>query len=325
MCIAILKPADIEIPEQHLRTSFKNNPHGAGFAYARNGQVIIRKGFMTIEAFLAAYSAEVHVSDPALLHFRITTRGASDADNCHPFKLKHGALIHNGTIHKLGSPAGTGRSDTNELAADVIHTLTRPQLEALRPMIEEFIGWSKLALLFDDGEWLIFNEKKGVNFNGAWYSNDGFKEYSTYAGTANRGGALTAGGYWGLSSYRKPEEHYTAFDGEEATVEDTVDPRDLPDDVYIDGESAWRYSVEDNEYFEIDRGVWAIIEEANMIPEHELAVRRTIASALKFGNRYVVQELEILQEEGVFEGTPYDFVDFVDITADSTATTSATH
>ena len=316
MCIAILKPADIEIPEQHLRTSFENNPDGAGFAVARDGRVVIRKGFEDIESFLVAYRSEVHVSDPALIHFRITTRGASDAENCHPFRLKHGALIHNGTIHKLGSPAGQGRSDTNELAADVIHTLTRTQLEALRPMVEEFIGWSKLALLFDDGEWLIFNEQKGVNFNGAWYSNDGFKQQSTYAGTA-----LTAGKRWGYSSYYSPE-HYTTYDDEEAPVDGTDERAWLPDDVYIDGANAWRYSVEDNEYTEIENGVLGIVASAGLTRTSEDEVRRTMASAIRFGNHYAVQELIGLQEEGVFDGTIYEFVDFVDFTAETTTATT---
>ena len=155
MCIAIVKPRGIVIPRTRLEISFSNNPDGAGFAIASDGKVTIHKGYTTFEAFYAAYLEHEVEAHAALIHFRITTRGADGPENHHPFPLDIGALVHNGTIDWLGK-CGKGPSDT-QLFARMLHDQSTEQLARLRPMIEASTGWSRFAVLTHDGEFLLFN------------------------------------------------------------------------------------------------------------------------------------------------------------------------
>jgi hypothetical protein len=172
MCIAIVKPCGVAIPRDRLKTCFINNPDGAGFAIARDGKVTIHKGYTTFEAFHAAYLEHGVDAHAALVHFRITTRGADGPENHHPFPLAIGALIHNGTIDWLGR-RGEGPSDT-QLFARMLHDQSAEQLARLRPMIEASTGWSRFAVLIHDGEVLLFNTPEWEEADGVLYSNNGY-------------------------------------------------------------------------------------------------------------------------------------------------------
>ena len=172
MCIAIVKPRGVSLAEDRLRLCFSNNSDGAGFAIAKGGRVEIHKGYKTVEAFLVAYCHHRVDEHPALVHFRITTRGSSDPGNHHPFPLDAGALVHNGTINWLGK-AGTGKSDTR-LFAELLKDLTLDQLTRLRPLVEHGTGWSRFAVLGHDGQFLVFNRQGWEQADGALYSNDSY-------------------------------------------------------------------------------------------------------------------------------------------------------
>lgn len=100
MCLAIAKPANLLVPEDYLKTAFRANSDGAGFAYHKDGRVHIVKGFMQYEKFIEAWRPFAKLA--ALIHFRYTTHGATNHANCHPFELDDGALIHNGIISGMG-------------------------------------------------------------------------------------------------------------------------------------------------------------------------------------------------------------------------------
>lgn len=143
--------------------------------------MVLRKGFRTFDEFYAQYCADEVDEHTALIHFRITTRGAENSSNCHPFAIEHGALIHNGTMSSLGEH-GKGISDTAEFAAR-ISTLTPDQITVMRPILESFMGtWNKVALLMHDGELLVFNERQWIQEDGVLYSNTGFREYTSPRG-----------------------------------------------------------------------------------------------------------------------------------------------
>lgn len=111
MCIAIYKPAGKRIPLEYLEESFKYNPDGSGFAWAEDGEVTIVRGMFTYEDFLKEWKDHDQlISHNALIHFRIATHGSIDKENCHPFPLKEGALIHNGVFSGLGSQKTSHRS-----------------------------------------------------------------------------------------------------------------------------------------------------------------------------------------------------------------------
>lgn len=89
MCIAIVKPAGANIPNEiTLSNCFSNNPHGAGFMFIRNNQLHIKKGFMTFDSFYDAFCAEQFTNNDVLfIHFRIATHGLRDGGNTHPFPV----------------------------------------------------------------------------------------------------------------------------------------------------------------------------------------------------------------------------------------------
>lgn len=183
MCIAIVKPAGKSISDDVLKTCFENNADGAGFAYRTESGLVIVKGLFKFEDFLAAYK-ERNVSDvDALIHFRITTRGDDSADNTHPFAIKHGALIHNGTISKLGHARGQGKSDTRVLA-EHWNDASLDDMERLFPVFEDYVDDTRVAVMGHDGRVIVFNRKQWIEKDGVLYSNRGFEmdvySYNTY-------------------------------------------------------------------------------------------------------------------------------------------------
>jgi len=194
MCIAIAKPAEKAIDIETLGRCFDANPDGAGFAYSNGTDMTIVKGLMSMEEFKATYEEHNVGSKKALIHFRITTRGTNGPENTHPFPLKGGALIHNGTISELGK-TGEGKSDT-ALFAEMVHDMDVDALSRLRPMVEKFISGSRVAAMYASGELLIFNERSWIANDGVMYSNSGFRApvvhtpatsntYASWSGTAS--------------------------------------------------------------------------------------------------------------------------------------------
>lgn len=216
MCLAILKPANKKVPNDHLRNGFIGNSHGAGFAFSQNGELIIRKGFFALQDFMEAYE-EVPDECPALVHFRLATHGAKDKANCHPFVIREArdktptmALIHNGIINGYGDSKreGSFMSDT----AQFCHDFTKPILNAIPEKLVSFealkraiadkttgnydalpqtvkttiaiakaihseSNGAKLCILDRRGEHFIFGERQGTWDDGIWYSNSGYCGY----------------------------------------------------------------------------------------------------------------------------------------------------
>jgi hypothetical protein len=89
------------------------------------------------------------------VHFRRTTRGATDATNIHPFVL-HGrfGLMHNGTLPSMlvDAKVGTGRSDTAIFAEEVLAKLSADELtnHTLWHVISHAVDKNRMVML--DGE-----------------------------------------------------------------------------------------------------------------------------------------------------------------------------
>lgn len=175
MCIAIWKPASKLISYQNLEQCFKSNRDGAGFAYIENKKVVIKKGYMTFKEFWKEY--ENHQEKACLIHFRITTHGGTNYNNCHPFEAGRGALIHNGIIS--GYDDKSADSDTvqfnNKVFTPLYAKVDKTKRALMKSLIEHRIGYSKLIFLDYNGEATIFNEEKGVWDEGVWYSNTSYK------------------------------------------------------------------------------------------------------------------------------------------------------
>lgn len=207
MCIAIGVPMGVAVPsEEVLRICFENNDDGAGFAFAYNNMVHIKKGFMDFESFwnaFHAYDQKYNFKDlGVLIHFRIATHGGRDCSMTHPFPINSDdgalkkieyhsdyAIVHNGIISLTSSEANrsTGLSDTAIFVRDYLTPLsnnnewfhTKSNIE----LIYKLIG-SKMAILNNRGEIIFTNGF--TEDNGVMYSNSTYKENrvrrSSYSG-----------------------------------------------------------------------------------------------------------------------------------------------
>lgn len=180
MCLAIYKPEDSTIPMSHFKEAFDSNPHGAGFAIARNGKVEIHKGFFSYRAFRKAWGKQQAAKYPALIHFRWATHGEQTEANCHPWQLGKYALIHNGILpcHSTDQKSDTGHF-TDDILLPMIQSGVSPENIGLRWLVEKAIGTGNKILIMDEtGHCTIYNEKIG-HWNketGAWYSNHSYEK-----------------------------------------------------------------------------------------------------------------------------------------------------
>lgn len=196
MCIAICKPIGAKCPTMEtLRTCYTNNDDGAGYAYALDGKVHIKKGFMTWQAFADAFSADKKRYDfdklGVLIHFRISTSNTITPQNTHPFPISNDtgmlqkpesvsdyAVIHNGIISLTSSTATAEKttSDTLVFVRDYIWNIAQNRgwfrRESNIDLIYRLAG-SKIAILNRFGE--IIHTPGFTEDNGVWYSNDTYK------------------------------------------------------------------------------------------------------------------------------------------------------
>lgn len=178
MCIAILTLPGAVVPKDRLVRYFNANRDGGGFAYVhpRSGTVEIEKGFFEVGSFIAAYDKMiergVHEKNPMLIHARIATMGRVNRDNCHPFRIKGGALIHNGSLFSDWSGRQAERSDTRIFATQAHNILTYEDIKQNMKRIEQAVGsYNKLAMIYENGDYLIVNEDRGTWRDRAWFSN----------------------------------------------------------------------------------------------------------------------------------------------------------
>jgi len=187
MCLAVYKPAGLDIPRINLQNAYESNSDGCGLCWAADGELHVEKGMLTFENFYAIY--EAHKDYSMLIHFRKSTHGKKDAENCHPFLFNKGqlALIHNGVIPIKCSE--DGYSDTWHFVNKVMDPMVTEHGvpiydQALSWFIRMAIGSDKVVVMNIKGEAMIFNEEKGnwEETGGAdgkkgkvWYSNFSFR------------------------------------------------------------------------------------------------------------------------------------------------------
>ena len=178
MCIAIMKSESKKINKATLQRCYNANPDGAGFMYAEDKELTVKKGYFTFKDFYKDYKP--HENKQVLLHFRIKTHGPIDKKNCHPFLVNNSlGFIHNGIISGYGD---NKESDTIAFNNAILKKLVAkhgnnslfddPMVE----LIENVIGYSKLVFLDRHGNYKIMNEEKGSWADGVWYSNSSYKK-----------------------------------------------------------------------------------------------------------------------------------------------------
>lgn len=174
MCIAIIKPAGINLPSFNtIATCFSNNPHGAGFVYNRDGFNYLNKGYTDSSLLYYEMFNQIKLNDVALIHFRYATHGVINKDNCHPFycceepnktigKSDLSALVHNGV---LNIRTDGEHSDSYCFAK----MLKNNQIDNNKIILSN----NKIAVLHNNGT----VEKYGdwIEHNGCYYSNGTYR------------------------------------------------------------------------------------------------------------------------------------------------------
>lgn len=193
MCIITIKEIGKDLPKDEiLQQMFSYNDDGAGYAFNRNGEVIIRKGFMNYASLKQSLDTVEDIKEVGmLLHFRITTNGGTVPSNTHPFPISDKlsvisrlrtktdvAMVHNGIISSVGGWSKK-YSDTMEFVMEQVSIIKEMNplfyKDELALKLLYRLADSKLA--FIDGEGHISYVGEFIEDNGILYSNTSYKGY----------------------------------------------------------------------------------------------------------------------------------------------------
>lgn len=193
MCMLTFFPQGVQPDINNLRNGTYCNDDGHGYAIVvpEEKKLIVSKS-MDAESLLEEFGQirAKHPEGPALFHSRFATHGVLNVDNCHPFYVGNDNLTvigHNGILPKSAQPGQDDeRSDTKKFAETLYPTGRYGSIRSKggRKQLFNYIGgFNKLVFLtvnpaYSDNSYII-NEKAGIWVNGIWYSNDGFKGYTS--------------------------------------------------------------------------------------------------------------------------------------------------
>lgn len=198
MCIICASPKGVRQPDRRIiENMFYRNPHGAGYMFARDGRVIIHKGFMDLDDYLDALKSEHFTAkDSVVYHFRISTQAGVNPEMTHPFPLSNHlghmkaldlscpiGVAHNGIIPLTTDRTQHEYSDTALFIAKYLsHIISRPEdlrnqdyLDIIERMIQ-----SKMVLM--DGEGYIATIGHFIKDRGLLYSNASYLPFGGFAG-----------------------------------------------------------------------------------------------------------------------------------------------
>ena len=204
MCIIAAIPSKKQITKSTLQRCWNNNPHGGGFMFTDGKAIQVHKEMSSFKRYWKAFihARELHPDSSFICHFRISTHGKINEDNCHPFLVnKKLGFAHNGIVHN--APTSPDYSDTYMFNVTILQHLPSNFLEnkSIQSLIKEYIGrGSKLAFLSHDNHITLINESAGQwDENGVWFSNGGYKEYDYF----DRGGVKVSSAWSSGGSYGK--------------------------------------------------------------------------------------------------------------------------
>lgn len=125
---------------------------------------------------------------PVAMHARFTTHGDTNLDNCHPYEVDGGYLMHNGVLAS-GQGQDKTKSDTwwycRWFLDGGAHNILGTQ--AGRQLVGSHIGSSnKFAFLDKAGQIHVINKDSGVEYEGLWFSNTYAWDVSTLDPTYKR-------------------------------------------------------------------------------------------------------------------------------------------
>lgn len=230
MCIIIAKNKENRLPtKKELEYCFDYNNDGAGFMYTDNGKVILDKGYMKKEDFLARFKTLCkkynNFKDKCLvIHCRIGTAGTNSPQNTHPYALTKKinklhktytkasvGIAHNGIIMDYQPHDGKDINDTQNFIRTYMVQRAKEDKEFYKRQWErtqiEDITHSKFAILDkDDNLYLIgvFTKEDNLLFSNSHYKPVSYSYY--YKDNKGNYGKRE----YGSSIYSNP---YYSYDG----------------------------------------------------------------------------------------------------------------
>lgn len=277
MCVICALANNAKISEQEWDNCWDSNPHGFGFMYVNeNEEIVIKKEMeqkpakqMFFEDFEQYYG-----KTPFVLHFRVASHGSKCIENTHPFEVRRNkrdgrltlAYCHNGIIRQTLPSKDDDRSDTRIFRDMILSQMPLNFLsnDAFTWMIEDFIGYSKLAFLSSDKKITILNSNHGEYEweNGRWFSNTSYKSRrvtkssssstpTTYGGYAYKSSKTEESwnklpnGTWvrGCDPCATPKSKQTEFHGMKSTPITKDDENEIPDGVPTNKDVVDRFGV----------------------------------------------------------------------------------
>jgi hypothetical protein len=206
MCL-IIQGNPKNISKEIIKKAFKQNPDGFGLMYLDNKtNRIITKKFFTkkINKILKVCKEHFKKCDEIGLHFRISTVGITNNQNCHPFQILNQDndkadcfLMHNSP--RLPAPLLSDKfSDTYYFSKNILRPMLVGKIELLNnnEFVEtiETISQSEC----DSRILLLDNYTKSFQFLGKWHSHNGLKYSNSSIIPSNN----NYSNHW--SSYEKP-------------------------------------------------------------------------------------------------------------------------
>lgn len=198
MCLIIYSPKNAPIPRLSLTNGQSSNTDGAGIMWIKGGAVFAAKGFKILAKLVK--KLEELEADTAIqclaVHFRRGTAGGNIPALTHPFVLPghSAAFMHNGVITNYSErPVGYKGSDTSWFAYNFLAKLPADWMkhEELREKVNKETTGQKM-LYFYPGQ--VHRTGEWTEDGGLWYSNSGYKAWSTSTGYS-RTGYSCGGGY----------------------------------------------------------------------------------------------------------------------------------
>ena len=198
MCVIIAKPKGVDpIKKEYFENAWQHNSQGGGVVWKTpEGEVMMQKGFMDKDTFLAKLD-EINQKDNAFIaHFRIKSVGEVNPENTHPFAMSHVTFAHNGTISSI-KPI-EGKTDSETFGLWFLKDRSMKWIKDNSLLLELALGTSKFALMDNKtGEIHILNREYGQERDGAWFSNTSAFPYVAPKTTSS----AYSGGYWRGNTY----------------------------------------------------------------------------------------------------------------------------
>lgn len=192
MCVIIAKPKGVDpLKREYFENAWAHNSQGGGVVWKEdNGEVMMQKGFMDKDTFLAKLD-EINQKDTAFIaHFRIKSVGEVNPENTHPFAMSHVTFAHNGTINSI-KPI-EGKTDSETFGLWFLKDRSMKWIKDNSLLLELALGTSKFALMDNKtGEIFVLNRDYGQERDGAWFSNG-----SAFPYEAPKTTSAYSGGYW---------------------------------------------------------------------------------------------------------------------------------